>query len=195
MSIAPLIMCSIFNQVKIFKQRHIKQSKNVICWFVEALYGSFTQNLLKTEKKCNFLFVLMSLYLLCACNLQKKEQKELKQSWARWSACFRGQPITNVRFSYLTFTLPFSYFYQLRHISIQLKYQGFLNHPYMFVLQELPWREGSTLLSVVGLVHVSVDSCLSHWYHSLLVWPGVLQHKSSYVSTHVSNLTFNDQDG
>lgn len=31
------------------------------------------------------------------CLHEKKEQKELKQSWARWSACFRGQPITNVR--------------------------------------------------------------------------------------------------
>ncbi|RXN30142.1 anoctamin-9-like protein [Labeo rohita] len=30
-------------------------------------------------------------------NVQKREQKELKQSWARWSACFKGQPITNVR--------------------------------------------------------------------------------------------------
>uniref|UniRef100_A0A672LUT0 Anoctamin n=1 Tax=Sinocyclocheilus grahami TaxID=75366 RepID=A0A672LUT0_SINGR len=28
------------------------------------------------------------------CNL---EQKDLKHGWARWSACFRGQPITNVR--------------------------------------------------------------------------------------------------
>ncbi|XP_052400069.1 anoctamin-9 [Carassius gibelio] len=31
------------------------------------------------------------------CLHEKKEQKDLKQSWARWSACFRGQPITNVR--------------------------------------------------------------------------------------------------
>uniref|UniRef100_A0A8C1ZD45 Anoctamin n=1 Tax=Cyprinus carpio TaxID=7962 RepID=A0A8C1ZD45_CYPCA len=31
------------------------------------------------------------------CLHEKREQKELKQSWARWSACFRGQPITNVR--------------------------------------------------------------------------------------------------
>ncbi|XP_056596435.1 anoctamin-9 [Triplophysa dalaica] len=31
------------------------------------------------------------------CLHEKKEQKELKQSWARWSACFRGQPITNIR--------------------------------------------------------------------------------------------------
>ncbi|XP_051978480.1 anoctamin-9 isoform X1 [Xyrauchen texanus] len=31
------------------------------------------------------------------CLHEKKEQKELKNSWARWSACFRGQPITNVR--------------------------------------------------------------------------------------------------
>ncbi|XP_039512587.1 anoctamin-9 isoform X2 [Pimephales promelas] len=31
------------------------------------------------------------------CLHEKREQKELKQSWARWSACFRGQPITNIR--------------------------------------------------------------------------------------------------
>uniref|UniRef100_A0A673HPQ4 Anoctamin n=1 Tax=Sinocyclocheilus rhinocerous TaxID=307959 RepID=A0A673HPQ4_9TELE len=31
------------------------------------------------------------------CLHEKREQKELKQSWARWSACFKGQPITNVR--------------------------------------------------------------------------------------------------
>ncbi|KAI7790577.1 putative anoctamin-9-like [Triplophysa rosa] len=31
------------------------------------------------------------------CLHEKKEQKELKQSWARWSACFRGQPISNIR--------------------------------------------------------------------------------------------------
>ena len=28
---------------------------------------------------------------------QKKIQKELTKSWARWSACFQGQPITAVR--------------------------------------------------------------------------------------------------
>ena len=28
---------------------------------------------------------------------QKKKQRELKQSWARWTACFQGQPITAVR--------------------------------------------------------------------------------------------------
>lgn len=31
------------------------------------------------------------------CLHEKREQKELKKSWARWSATFRGQPITNVR--------------------------------------------------------------------------------------------------
>uniref|UniRef100_A0A8C1DEY5 Anoctamin n=1 Tax=Cyprinus carpio carpio TaxID=630221 RepID=A0A8C1DEY5_CYPCA len=31
------------------------------------------------------------------CLHEKREQKDLKQSWARWSACFKGQPITNVR--------------------------------------------------------------------------------------------------
>ncbi|XP_065147252.1 anoctamin-9 isoform X1 [Paramisgurnus dabryanus] len=31
------------------------------------------------------------------CLHEKKDQRELKQTWARWSACFRGQPITNVR--------------------------------------------------------------------------------------------------
>uniref|UniRef100_A0A673GJH7 Anoctamin n=1 Tax=Sinocyclocheilus rhinocerous TaxID=307959 RepID=A0A673GJH7_9TELE len=30
-------------------------------------------------------------------SLTKREQKDLKHGWARWSACFRGQPITNVR--------------------------------------------------------------------------------------------------
>uniref|UniRef100_A0A8C5C9N9 Anoctamin n=1 Tax=Gadus morhua TaxID=8049 RepID=A0A8C5C9N9_GADMO len=28
---------------------------------------------------------------------QKKKQRELRQSWARWTACFQGQPITAVR--------------------------------------------------------------------------------------------------
>ncbi|XP_076118970.1 anoctamin-9 [Alosa pseudoharengus] len=31
------------------------------------------------------------------CLHEKKEQKELRKSWARWTACFQGQPITNVR--------------------------------------------------------------------------------------------------
>ncbi|XP_063053222.1 anoctamin-9 [Engraulis encrasicolus] len=31
------------------------------------------------------------------CLHEKKEQKELRMSWARWSACFQGQPISNVR--------------------------------------------------------------------------------------------------
>ena len=30
-------------------------------------------------------------------DFQKKKQRELKQSWARWTACFQGQPITAVR--------------------------------------------------------------------------------------------------
>ncbi|XP_076863649.1 anoctamin-9 [Brachyhypopomus gauderio] len=31
------------------------------------------------------------------CLHEKQEQKELRKSWARWTACFNGQPITNVR--------------------------------------------------------------------------------------------------
>ncbi|XP_031418714.1 anoctamin-9 [Clupea harengus] len=31
------------------------------------------------------------------CLHEKKEQKALIKSWARWTACFQGQPITNVR--------------------------------------------------------------------------------------------------
>ncbi|XP_058264899.1 anoctamin-9 isoform X2 [Hemibagrus wyckioides] len=31
------------------------------------------------------------------CLHEKKEQKELRKSWARWTACFNGQPITDVR--------------------------------------------------------------------------------------------------
>ncbi|TRY85873.1 hypothetical protein DNTS_011900 [Danionella cerebrum] len=31
------------------------------------------------------------------CLHEKSDQKQLKQSWARWSACFRGQPITKIR--------------------------------------------------------------------------------------------------
>uniref|UniRef100_A0A3B1JML9 Anoctamin n=1 Tax=Astyanax mexicanus TaxID=7994 RepID=A0A3B1JML9_ASTMX len=31
------------------------------------------------------------------CLHEKQEQKELKNSWARWTACFNGQPITDVR--------------------------------------------------------------------------------------------------
>ncbi|XP_062404332.1 anoctamin-9 [Sardina pilchardus] len=31
------------------------------------------------------------------CLHEKKEQRELRKSWARWTACFQGQPITNVR--------------------------------------------------------------------------------------------------
>ncbi|KAM4572434.1 anoctamin-9 [Odontesthes bonariensis] len=31
------------------------------------------------------------------CLHEKKKQKELKESWARWTACFQGQPITAVR--------------------------------------------------------------------------------------------------
>ncbi len=38
-----------------------------------------------------------SLIFLCSC-FQKKKQRELKESWARWTACLQGQPITAVRF-------------------------------------------------------------------------------------------------
>ncbi|XP_060770889.1 anoctamin-9 isoform X2 [Neoarius graeffei] len=31
------------------------------------------------------------------CLHEKEEQKELRKSWARWTACFKGQPITDVR--------------------------------------------------------------------------------------------------
>ncbi|CAL8294570.1 unnamed protein product [Boreogadus saida] len=31
------------------------------------------------------------------CLHEKKKQRELRQSWARWTACFQGQPITAVR--------------------------------------------------------------------------------------------------
>ncbi|KAL2093842.1 hypothetical protein ACEWY4_011154 [Coilia grayii] len=31
------------------------------------------------------------------CLHEKKEQKDLRMSWARWTACFQGQPISNVR--------------------------------------------------------------------------------------------------
>ncbi|XP_072242098.1 anoctamin-9 [Leuresthes tenuis] len=31
------------------------------------------------------------------CLHEKKKQKELKENWARWTACFQGQPITAVR--------------------------------------------------------------------------------------------------
>ncbi|XP_072529774.1 anoctamin-9 [Salminus brasiliensis] len=31
------------------------------------------------------------------CLHEKQEQKELRNSWARWTACFNGQPITDVR--------------------------------------------------------------------------------------------------
>ncbi|MCJ8735889.1 hypothetical protein PDJAM_G00252750 [Pangasius djambal] len=31
------------------------------------------------------------------CLHEKEEQKELRNSWARWTACFNGQPITDVR--------------------------------------------------------------------------------------------------
>uniref|UniRef100_A0A8C9WQW5 Anoctamin n=1 Tax=Scleropages formosus TaxID=113540 RepID=A0A8C9WQW5_SCLFO len=31
------------------------------------------------------------------CLHEKKQQKELRKSWARWSACFQGQPINEVR--------------------------------------------------------------------------------------------------
>lgn len=40
------------------------------------------------------------LIFLCACFcFQKKKQKELKEIWARWTACLQGQPITAVRLS------------------------------------------------------------------------------------------------
>lgn len=32
------------------------------------------------------------------CLHEKKKQRELKESWARWTACLQGQPITAVRF-------------------------------------------------------------------------------------------------
>lgn len=47
---------------------------------------------------CMKLFVLMfSLFFLCSC-FQKKKQRELKEKWARWTACLQGQPITIIRF-------------------------------------------------------------------------------------------------
>lgn len=43
-------------------------------------------------------FVLMFFFdFVCLC-FQKKKQRELKESWARWTACLQGQPITAVRF-------------------------------------------------------------------------------------------------
>lgn len=40
---------------------------------------------------------------------QKKKQKELKESWARWTACLQGQPITAVRLRLRGITtLPFT---------------------------------------------------------------------------------------
>lgn len=42
-------------------------------------------------------------------HLQKKKQKELKESWARWTACLQGQPITAVRLRLRRITtLPFT---------------------------------------------------------------------------------------
>lgn len=39
-------------------------------------------------------------FVFCLC-FQKKKQKELKASWARWTACLQGQPITAVRLKLL----------------------------------------------------------------------------------------------
>lgn len=44
--------------------------------------------------------VMFCFILFCLC-FQKKKQKELKESWARWTACLQGQPITAVRLTLL----------------------------------------------------------------------------------------------
>lgn len=44
-----------------------------------------------------FFLLAFSFDFVCFC-FQKKKQRELKESWARWTACLQGQPITAVRF-------------------------------------------------------------------------------------------------
>lgn len=68
-----------------------------------------------------------SMLVVCLC-FQKKRQRQLQKSWARWTACLKGQPITDIRYR-MQYNSPFSF-----HIFTVSGNFFFLGRGYVLIL-------------------------------------------------------------
>ncbi|XP_024137526.1 anoctamin-9 isoform X1 [Oryzias melastigma] len=87
-----------------YKYRHLSNDPNrdssmyVVPLRIRLMIVHFILNHTKTESGESLRSLLNSnIFDAKFCLHEKKRQKQLKESWARWTACLKGQPITDIR--------------------------------------------------------------------------------------------------